>query len=69
MDYDFTAMRWRAIPSINIITKQPPGKPVTYSILTDGKWGGENTPVILASGLCEEVANYIVNSHNIAIAR
>lgn len=69
MDFDFTAVRWRTIPSINAITKHPPGKPVTYSILTEGKWGGEKTPVILASDLHEDVAKYIVNSHNIAIAR
>ena len=66
MDYDFQSMTWRAIPSVNALF--PNGKPVTYTILTDGKWGGENTPAVLASDLHERVAHHIVSLHNNSLA-
>jgi hypothetical protein len=44
-----------------------PDRPVTYSIITDGKWGSENTPVLIASELNGVIAEHIVSVHNSAI--
>lgn len=45
----------RMIPSANKIF--PNGKPVTYALVTDRE-------VLLASGLCEEVAQRFADLHN-----
>lgn len=56
-NFDFTKVRWDAIPSCNAII--PNGKPVTWSIIT------KDEPVVLATDLHEQVAKFIINSHNV----
>ncbi len=58
----FINIRWRSVPSIVVV-----GRKVTYAIITDGKWGSENTPVLIASSLDADIAEHIVSVHNAAI--
>ncbi len=56
----YLSAQWRAIPSLPNIKDGA----VTYSVISEGKWGGENTPVLIATKLDEDIANHIVLIHN-----
>ena len=68
MDQDWQSVTWKAIPSASLHFPATGGL-TTWSVLTEGQWGGENTPVVLLTGLSELLAKYLVNSHNLSLTR
>ena len=71
---DYLLVTWRVVPSfgdVEVVNGKFVPKDKVWckcAILTEGQWGGENTPVTLVPEMPMALAEHIVGLHNDALA-